>query len=145
MDATKAVSTVATVDDHLRPLQLVELHNFAREADAILTPEELEQLREEVAVLRPLGSVIRGTGGLRKLRWGAKGKGKRGEVRIIYYYGGDHMPIFLIAIYAKSEKDDLSAAEKRQATKLVDMLVKEYEPKRHPPGHRIVKRSARRK
>ena len=79
-----------------------------------LQREELEQLREEQSVLRQLGSVVAGTGGLRKFRHGAKGKGKRAGARVIYYYG-DHMPIFLIAIYAKSEKTDMSNAEKKAA------------------------------
>ena len=56
-------------------------------------------------------------------------KGKRGGARVIYYYGGDHMPIFLIAIYAKNEKADLTAAEKEASKKLIETLNREYRAK----------------
>jgi hypothetical protein len=77
-------------------------------------------------MFRQLGSVIKARGGLRKVRWGAGGKGKRGGARIIYYYGGDHMPIFLIAVYAKSEKADMTQSERKEAARMVDALQREY-------------------
>ena len=113
--------------DDLRLLEVVELSSFAREADVLLSREDLALLTGELATHRQLGSVIRGTGGLRKVRWGAQGRGKRGGVRVIYYYGGDHMPLFLIAIYAKSEKADLSQAERKAAAKLIEVLRREYD------------------
>ncbi len=108
-------------------LELVELSTFVRDADRLLSREELESLRQDLGALRLAGDLIKGTGGLRKLRWSFQGRGKRGGVRVIYYYGGDHMPIFLIAIYSKSEKDDLSSAERKAATALVKALRQEYE------------------
>jgi hypothetical protein len=57
------------------------------------------------------GSVIRGSGGLRKVRWAAKGHGKRGGIRIIYFWWLVSDRILLLDIYAKSEKEDLAAAE----------------------------------
>ena len=143
MAAKEVTSTMVTPEDHVRPLELVELNSFARDADRIMQREELEKLREELSVLRQLGSVIPGSGGLRKFRHGAKGKGKRGGARIIYYYGGDHMPIFLISIYAKNEKDDMSVAEKKAAKKFVEMLNQEYRAKRQTPDLRIVQGTRR--
>ena len=71
---------------------------------------------------------------------GAKGKGKRGGVRVVYYYGGDHMPIFLIAIYAKNEKIDMTAAEKKASKKFVQEIKKQYAMRRNTsPKLRIVK------
>lgn len=95
-------------------------------------------MRQELATLRQLGTVIGGTGGLRKFRWGAKQKGKRSGIRIIYFYGGDHMPIFLIAVYGKNEKADMSPAEKKAATKFVKALEKEYKTKRSQSGFRVL-------
>lgn len=58
------------------------------------------------------GDVIQNTGGLRKIRWAASGKGKRGGVRVIYYHVTEKNQIRLIYIYQKGVKDDLSAKEK---------------------------------
>jgi hypothetical protein len=129
-----------------RTLEVVELSDFAKDARAIFTEDELAELHQHLGTFRQLGAVIKGTGGLRKARWGAGGKGKRGGARIIYYYGGDHMPIFLIAIYAKSEKADMTPAEKKAATKLVNALQQEHRrPRVQAPALRLVRpRSIRR-
>jgi hypothetical protein len=111
-----------------RLLEIVEVGSFAADAADILTEEQIEALKQEVAYFRQLGSVIEGTGGLRKLRFGAKGRGKRGGARVLYYYGGDHMPLFLIAIYPKSVKENISAAEKKAIKKLINCLAEEYGP-----------------
>ena len=64
------------------------------------------------------GRVLRGTGGLRKLRWTIEGRGKRGGVRVIYYYVTNDERIRMIYIYRKGIKDDLNAAEKAILRKL---------------------------
>jgi hypothetical protein len=96
-------------------------------------------MKQELACLRQLGSVIEGTGGLRKFRFGAKGKGKSGGARVLYYYGGDQMPIFLIAIYPKSEKENISAAEKRAIKKLINCLAAEYRPEKMEPRLKLMR------
>jgi hypothetical protein len=63
---------------------------------------------------------------LRKLRWGRDGKGKRGGVRVIYYFRDLNMPLYMIAIYGKGEKSNLTAAERRDMKQLVDELVHEH-------------------
>jgi mRNA-degrading endonuclease RelE of RelBE toxin-antitoxin system len=131
----------AVVDDAPTcPHEVIELNSFSSDADKLLSKDELDALRVELAQLRQLGDVIRDSGGLRKFRWGAKGKGKRGGARVIYYYGGDHMPIFLIAIYAKNEKSDMTGAEKKAAKKFVEALRQEYATRLNaPPKSRFVK------
>ena len=64
------------------------------------------------------GAVIQDTGGLRKVRWATKGRGKSGGVRVIYFYVTAAAQIRLIAIYKKGVKDDLNAAEKKVLKKL---------------------------
>jgi mRNA-degrading endonuclease RelE of RelBE toxin-antitoxin system len=59
------------------------------------------------------GDPIRQTGGLRKLRWAAKGRGRRGGSRVIYYFHNLDVPIFLMAIYAKGAQTDLSPTEQK--------------------------------
>jgi len=60
-----------------------------------------------------VGDTIQGTGGLKKVRWSAKGKGKRGGIRIIYLYLADKSHIHLLTVYAKNEMSDLTAHEKK--------------------------------
>src|SRR4029079_18035830 len=59
------------------------------------------------------GDLIPGTGGVRKLRWGLEGRGKRGGARVIYFYHGVVMPLFLLSAYAKNERADLSYDDRR--------------------------------
>jgi hypothetical protein len=68
------------------------------------------------------GDVIAGTGGARKLRWAAKGQGKRGGVRIIYYYYATEYEIYLITAYAKNQKTDLTTGDKRAIKQLIEVL-----------------------
>lgn len=65
------------------------------------------------------GAVIRGSGGVRKVRWGARGKGKSGGVRVIYYWVTAEDQILMLTIYGKGEKEDLSAADLKRIVKLV--------------------------
>ena len=67
-----------------------------------------------------VGDVIKGTGGLRKVRWRAKEKGKRGGVRIIYYWVVNKQKIYLLTVYAKNEVSDLTASEKKLLKKIVE-------------------------
>jgi hypothetical protein len=57
------------------------------------------------------GDLIVGTGGARKLRFAASGKGKRGGVRTVHYFGGDDVPVFMLAVIKKGDRDNLSKAE----------------------------------
>ena len=75
-------------------------------------------LREQPLV----GDVIQGTGGLRKLRWSAKGKGKRGGVRTIYLYITEKSHIHFLTLYAKNEVSDLTVNEKKILKHIVEEL-----------------------
>jgi len=73
----------------------------------LLSDEEYRRLQTAL-VNRPLaGSVIKGSGGLRKIRWTIEGRGKRGGVRVIYYWAAAHQQLLMLLIYSKSERDDL--------------------------------------
>lgn len=65
-------------------------------------------------------------GGLRKMRFAREGGGKSGGYRTVYVFGGTHIPIFLVTIFAKNEKDNLSKAEQKAAVELSKMLVASY-------------------
>ena len=108
---------------------MAETTEFRRRAENLFSTEEVDELIELVAYNPTLGEVMGGTGGVRKLRWSAKGKGKRGGARVIYYYHNEHMPIFLFTAYAKSVKTDLSPAQRRELKRLVSAIVEEYRGK----------------
>ena len=65
------------------------------------------------------GKIIPGSGGLRKLRWAGSGRGKRGGLRVIYYWQTADEQIWLLLAYLKSEQDDLSHDEIKQLKRLV--------------------------
>jgi hypothetical protein len=76
---------------------------------------------QTVLVIRPdAGDIIPGSGGLRKIRWGAPGRGKRGGVRVIYYWAVSQDRILLLLIYAKTEQDDLTATQLKVLKKIVE-------------------------
>ena len=68
------------------------------------------------------GDVIADTGGVRKVRWGRGGSGKRGGARVIYFYRDADFPVYLLMIYAKARQEDLNSDEKRAVRKLVGIL-----------------------
>lgn len=90
----------------------IESPIFTEDLQTLLTDEEYAEFQSFLVVSPEHGDVIQGTGGLRKIRWAANGKGKRGGVRVIYYHVNSNMQIRLIYIYKKGVKDDLSEREK---------------------------------
>lgn len=104
-------------------ITVVELPAFSRATDGLLTSEELEGLTAFLAQHPDDGKVIPGTGGLRKIRWAARGKGKRGGARVVYYFRDLNMPLYLITAFGKGEKIDLTMGEKAQMRALVDKIV----------------------
>ena len=107
-------------------MTVVETPFFLRKALGLLTDEEREQLIGFVGANPEMGDIVPESGGIRKLRWAAKGKGKRGGVRVIYYFHNDTFPVFLLTIYAKNQKANLTKAERNELRDLVPSLVKTY-------------------
>jgi hypothetical protein len=112
-----------------RPVSVIELTGYRRRAGELLTQAEQEAVIDLVAFEPTCGDVISGSGGLRKVRVGRGGMGKRGGARVVYYYHGERLPIFLLALYAKNEKGDLTAAEKKEFAALVKEMVAQWQRK----------------
>jgi len=72
------------------------------------------------------GMVMQGTGGIRKFRWAFGNKGKSRGVRIIYYFHSQTMPLFLLTVFGKNEKANLSKAERNELAKFVNLLANNY-------------------
>ena len=111
-------------------LTVVETRPFMAEVERCLATDERERFIEYIACNPTAGAVIRDTGGVRKARWGAARRGKRGGVRVIYYYHSERIPLFLLTVYAKAQKTDLSPTEKATMRRLVAEIVASYFPKR---------------
>jgi len=79
--------------------------------DAGLSAEEMVAIIEIISSDPKAGDVMVGTGGARKLRFGVGGTGKRGGVRTVHYFGGDDVPVFMLAVIKKGDRDNLSKAE----------------------------------
>ena len=102
-------------------MEFIETSVFTRQITGLLSDAEYDQL-QRLLLLWPLaGDLIKHSGGLRKLRHKAKGRGKRGGIRVIYYYLTEDQKIFLLYAYAKGRKDDLNTKE----LKILREIVKE--------------------
>lgn len=95
------------------PVIFVETPIFTLDVRDLLSDDEYSDLQQFLIADPDAGDVIQGTGGLRKVRWSAAGKGKRSGVRVIYYYADAAYQFRMILIYKKGIKDDLTAAEKK--------------------------------
>ena len=102
-------------------MKFIETTIFTKVVQELLEDDEYKSL-QVVLMLRPeQGPIITGSGGLRKIRWGVKGKGKRGGLRIIYYWDNKTESFYMLYLYAKSKKGDLSSDQ----IKILSHLVKE--------------------
>jgi mRNA-degrading endonuclease RelE of RelBE toxin-antitoxin system len=91
----------------------IETPIFTEDLLNLLSDEEYAELQKYLANNPLAGDVIQSTGGLRKVRWAAGGKGKRGGVRIIYYHVTPDSQIRLLLIYKKGIQDDLTTEQKK--------------------------------
>ena len=89
----------------------IEDHGFQKRRKGLLDDDELFGLLEWLVVHPAVGKVIPGSGGLRKLRWAAQGHGKRGGLRVIYFWWLADDKILLLDVYAKGRQEDLAADE----------------------------------
>jgi mRNA-degrading endonuclease RelE of RelBE toxin-antitoxin system len=98
---------------------VLETSVFSRRADALLSREERAELIGVLASDPLAGDVIPGLGGVRKLRFAPKGRGKSGGFRVIYYVLNEGQPILALLLYGKNEQADLSAAQRKAVAALV--------------------------
>ena len=99
--------------------ELIETSVFTKQVQASLSEREYRLLQLHLVMQPDAGELIRGTGGLRKLRWRLPGGGKRGGARIIYYWRSTADQIFLLFLYPKNVRSTLSPGELRALRKLV--------------------------
>ncbi len=102
---------------------VAEMPEFRRNAKRLLREDETQTLISYLAEHPAAGALMVGTGGVRKLRWTREGMGKSGGVRVIYYFHSEHLPLYLLTVFGKNEKANLSKAEANDLSKLVKLLV----------------------
>jgi mRNA-degrading endonuclease RelE of RelBE toxin-antitoxin system len=102
-------------------MRFIETPIFTKELRALLKDDDYRALQTALLLRPEQGTVIPGSGGVRKMRWGGLGKGKRGGNRIIYYWDPKTEVVYMLFIYGKAYQADLTRAQ----AKLLSWIVKE--------------------
>lgn len=109
----------------MKRYEFVHTDAFDRLLEAVMRDDQLREIQDALCRDPEQGVVVRGTGGLRKMRWGLPGQGKSGGVRIIYLFLAEHERIHLILVYPKSKKENITDAEKVALRRLAAILKAE--------------------
>jgi hypothetical protein len=107
-------------------LSIAELPHYIRLAEKLLSEDERRDVIDYLAEHPKAGDLMEATGGVRKLRWRRGGQGKSGGVRVIYYYHDDDMPLYLLTLFAKGDKANLTKAERNELASLTSLLVETW-------------------
>lgn len=105
---------------------IIELPEYKKRVEKLLSEDENKQIISYLAEHPKAGALMQGTGGVRKLRWAKEGGGKSGGVRVIYYYHSEDIPLFMLSLFGKNEKANLSKAECNVLNKLTKILAENY-------------------
>ena len=114
------------LDYNTSMITIAELPEYIRRAEKLMSDAERLDVVNYLAAQPKAGDLMEGTGGVRKLRWGRGAKGKSGGVRVIYYVHSDLMPLYLLTLFAKNERANLSKAERNELADLVELLVQTW-------------------
>ena len=99
---------------------IIETPIFTKRIVGLLSEEEYRLFQADLLNNPDAGKVIPGSGGLRKIRWSAKDHGKRGGVRVIYYWFNSRDIVLLLFVYPKNERDDLTPEQLKQLRKVIE-------------------------
>jgi mRNA-degrading endonuclease RelE of RelBE toxin-antitoxin system len=94
-------------------MHFVETPIFTKEVRTLLSDEQYRGLQGALLLRPEQGALIKGSGGLRKIRWGAPGRGKRGGIRVIYYWHEGEEKFYMLFAYPKGTQDDLTPRQLR--------------------------------
>lgn len=99
---------------------MVETRGFTKRICDLLSDDDYRHLQLELVRNPESGRIIPGTGGLRKIRWAASGRGKRGGARVIYFWHPKSQQLLMLFVYSKNERSDLTAAQRRALRAIVE-------------------------
>jgi len=94
--------------------------------DARIAKDEQDEIVNFLSANPTAGAMIKGTGGARKVRFAGRGKGKSGGYRVITYDSGEDIPVFLLNVFAKGDRVDLSQAERNELRKELEKVAADY-------------------
>ena len=103
-------------------MEFLETSIFTKRITELISDSDYHLVQLELSVRPDSGDIIKGSGGIRKLRWAGSGRGKRGGIRVIYYFVSQDNQVFMLYAYPKSKSDDLS----QQQIKQLKAVVQEY-------------------
>lgn len=109
-----------------RLITVFETKHFLKLTKKLISDKERSELLAHLKNNPKDGDVIRGTGGIRKIRWSRPGSGKRGGIRVIYYFYDKNGILFMLTAYAKNDKVDLNSQEKQKYCDLVKVLTETF-------------------
>ncbi|MBU1698904.1 MAG: type II toxin-antitoxin system RelE/ParE family toxin [Candidatus Eisenbacteria bacterium] len=101
-------------------MEIVETSIFTKQVTAILSNDEYQQLQSELIMNPCLGPLIRGGGGLRKVRWSLPGRGKSAGARAIYYWAVNDEIILMLFLYKKNEQEDLTPTQIKTLRRIIE-------------------------
>lgn len=111
------------------PVTVVETPEFLLATRKLMDDEERALLVDYLARNPDEGDLIQGAGGVRKVRWGLEGRGKRGGARVIYFYHSANLPLFALTAYAKNQRDDLTQVQRDGFRVLAKTIAETYAKK----------------
>ena len=105
------------------PITVVETPEFLAATRKLMDDGERAALVDYLAWNPTAGDLVPGSGGVRKLRWGLEGRGKRGGARVVYFHHNASMPLFALTAYAKNDRANLSQQDRNDFKRLTALLV----------------------
>jgi hypothetical protein len=99
---------------------IVETPIFTKLINEIMSDDEYKELQEALVIKPDLGVLIKNSGGLRKVRWSVDGRGKRGGVRIIYYWMTENEQLYMMYIFPKNTQENLTNAQTKALRQIVE-------------------------
>lgn len=103
---------------------IIETPTFTKRIKSLMSEEEYRNFQNALLDKPDIGNIIKGSGGIRKVRWSGSGRGKRGGTRLIYYWATEKDQIYMLFVFAKNEKSDLT---KDQLAVLKKLVKQEFE------------------
>lgn len=100
-------------------MEIIETSVFTRQITELISDEEYGELQFALVQNPDLGDIIQHSGGIRKIRWAGSGRGKRGGIRVIYYWQVSEDQIYMLLAYAKNQQENLTPDQLRLLRKLV--------------------------